>query len=652
MFKRSLYLLAVLCASVLGFRADADIFYAASNYSSGLAGTVTRQGKALTVYPRPYAGLNGDAAGFTFLDHDGNSWALTRERAAGKDDTVRIFNPANLNMPLTTFSSLGASNIHAAASIGDYLYLATYESYNGQLEDSGEIVRVDMENMENGYYPDKSYHYASKSGVTVSDTVRPHGEALHIEGDKDNFKVYALFGLSTNQALAYDPTEIVVFDEELNREAPRVLEVGGNKGLNAVRMAYYGGKLYVACMGGYQGPNSWGDIWEVDIRDENNYSVRQVLDGNDMTNNASPGAAIGMYGIQFAPDGTAYILCGSYSAGYNFTGMLYVTTAKKLASSGDYGKLMATYTAQGGSSGFSWDILYDKSSGALWSMVGKALEVRNPNGTLIAKLTPGQLGDNIYSISEILPGDDEAALMEVGAADVNNLALPEPEGSPNTAIELAAADFGVTSQDFAAAFREYLYEDGEYLRVSEQVTSELAEKLYGVKGAQAGESLVVSADVSVVGNIAAIPLKVSGKWLRANRADSVQLMKVISYSDDDNDDNDVAKKLTYVSAPDDYGDGKFTILNSDGEPYSGALTEKGTYTLVLFIKDGGDYDADGDENGAILDPTVPVDTRTGSSTLGGDSGAAGGGCSSGVPALTLVFVSLGAYLTARRPKRR
>jgi hypothetical protein len=347
-----------------------------------------------------------------------------------------------------------------------------------------------------------------------------------------------------------------------------------------------------------------------------------------------------MYGIQFAPDGTAFILCGSYSADYYFRGMLYVTTAKELANGG-YGTKKAEYTAQGGYSGLSWDILYDKSSGALWSMVGKSLEVRNPNGTLIKKLTPGELGDNIYSIAEILPSDDEAKLMEVEAASISEL----PDGTPDK-IEPAVADFDVGSGNFNNFSEDSLYNDGEYTRVSESLASGLAEKLYS-KGTQAGESLVVSADVSVNGAIAAIPLKVSGKWLLAGRADSVKLMKILG--------DDKALKLTYTSNPSEYADGGFTILGADGNPYSGALSEDEKYTLVIFIKDGGEYDADGTENGAILDPTVPIDTRTGSFTLGGDSGAGGGGCSAGVPAPALLLVSLaalGTYRAYRRPKRR
>jgi hypothetical protein len=64
-----------------------------------------------------------------------------------------------------------------------------------------------------------------------------------------------------------------------------------------MRMACYGGKLYVACMGGFQGPDCWGDIWEVDMAA---MTARRVLDGHDIPYNLGGGqtAAVGMYGIQ------------------------------------------------------------------------------------------------------------------------------------------------------------------------------------------------------------------------------------------------------------------------------------------------------------------------------------------------------------------
>lgn len=384
----SLAVFLPLSASV----AEADIFYAASNYSTGSVGTVTGQGSALTVHKNQYVNLNGDAAGFSFKDHEGRTRLLTRERFSGRDDTVRVFDPSDFSRPILNVNSWGAANIHSAASMGQYLYLTTYESYapNSPVENTGEVVRVDM---ADGYTADMSYNYERQN--RQGQTYNPHGEGLYAEGGY----LYALFGLSTGQAIDYAPSEIVKFDADLNIVGKVALDDGAHQGQNALRMAYYGGKLYVTCVGGYQGPNSWGDIWEVDISGDEMAAPRRILDGHDMTyQSGGENVAIGMYSIQFSPDGAAYILTGSYSQAYDFRGRLYVTTAANLAN-GNPGSLRQEYSEA--SAGFSWDLVYDNGSGVLWCMVGKWLEARDADGVLVRRFTPGELGDNIYSISEI-----------------------------------------------------------------------------------------------------------------------------------------------------------------------------------------------------------------------------------------------------------
>ncbi|MDR1472795.1 MAG: hypothetical protein LBS75_09750 [Synergistaceae bacterium] len=642
-FKRiavSLFLLLLPAVT-----ASADIFYAASNYSSGLAGTVVRQGSLFTVYDKPYAGLNGDAAGFTFRDHNGESRAFTRERVAGKDDTVRVFDPADLSKPITTSPSWRAANIHAAASIGDYLYVTTYESYaDSAVENTGKVVRIDM---ADGYKADKGYHYERQGSVN------PHGEALHIEGDESGYKVYALFGLSTSLALKYEPTEIVEFDEELNVLRKAKLESGAKKGLNAMRMAYRGGKLYVACMGGYQGPDSWGDVWEVDLK---TMTPRQVLDGKSLTYKVNgQDVAIGMYGVQFAPDGTAYLLTGSYSADYNFRGRLYVTTAAALAK-GNAGVLRAEYSAKEGYSGFSWDILYDRGSGVLWCMVGKSLEARNPDGSLIKKLTPGALGDNIYSIAEILTDTDEEETPE--RPSLVQVTVPQEKPEWVEAVQEGKMDFAEL-EDLKkinnGALESIIDEDEEkgVTVVSVGAAFSLAKELYGDESdPQVRPQPAFKAEVGS-GRVAAVGLRVKGPDFLANNAKSVKVMKVKGAGDTD------TRKFTYVLEASEYDDGTFTILKEDGTP-AGDLSGDGTYILTLFVKDGGEYDLDGSENGSVIDPSVIVGV-TGSSAevpespsteSGGDAG--GGGCSSGIPVTVLLagLFGLASAWTIRRPRRR
>jgi hypothetical protein len=368
--------------------ARADVFYTVSNYSNGSAGVVAKDGSSFSVHKDLVSNLGLDACGFTFRDAGGAERAMIREYQYGPNDTVYVWNPADWHAPIINAASWG-SNIHAAASNGRYLYVTTYESYKdgSRSQDTGEVARIDT---LNGYKPDnKRYQFEAFTG-DAGFTSSPHGEAIHIENDK----IYALFGVSYNGVSEYEPTEVVEFDSELNRlRSVRLKDANGNTGKNAMRMAAYDGKLYAANMGGYQGPDSWGDVWEVDVE---TMTARRVLDGHDIPYavDGKP-VNVGMYGIQFASDGTAFLLTGSYSGDYVFRARLFITTAERL-SRGDAGSMAVEYT---GKRGYSWDVLWDEKDAALWCMTGTSLEARDKSGKLLREFTPAELGDNVYSVS-------------------------------------------------------------------------------------------------------------------------------------------------------------------------------------------------------------------------------------------------------------
>jgi hypothetical protein len=374
--------------------AHADIFYTSSNYDTGSAGVIVKAGGSFSVDRDAASNFGQDAWGFTFRDHNGAERAMIREYQYGPNDTVYVWDPADFKTPVFNAKTWG-SNIHSVASDGQYLYLATYESYAGASgpEDTGEVVRVDMDG--GAYRRDRAYHYErhAENGHTVS----PHAEDIHIEGGK----IYALYGMPYNGVTQYEPTEIVVFDKELNvRDKIQLKDASGNSARNAVTMAEYGGKLYVAAMGGYQGPDSWGDLWEVDI---DSLTARQVLDGRDIPYKVGgQDVNVGLYGVDFANDGTAFILAGSYSGSYSFRARLFITTAERL-SKGDVGPAVAEYTSNPGE---SWNVLWDEKDATLWLMAGTALEARDKSGELLRNFTPAELGDNIYSIALL---DDASA---------------------------------------------------------------------------------------------------------------------------------------------------------------------------------------------------------------------------------------------------
>ena len=168
-------------------------------------------------------------------------------------------------------------------------------------------------------------------------------------------------------------------------------------------MAYHNGRLYVTCAGGYQGPNSVGDVWQVSISGAK-MTAAQVLDGADSKFYFEVGGYpvnVGMYGIQFAADGTAYLLTGSYTdedpsdRSQRFRCRLFVTTEAAMAA-GNPGTVAATYTTN---TGYSWGILWDEPSSVLWVMTGTRLEARHKSGERQAVFVPFELGDNVYSVS-------------------------------------------------------------------------------------------------------------------------------------------------------------------------------------------------------------------------------------------------------------
>lgn len=390
-------LCALFCAAALavcGFfpsTADADVFYAVSNYSTGSAGTIAKTASGFSVKANLVNNLGRDAWGLSFRDSAGNERAMVREYRYGPNDTVYIWDPANWKTPIVNESTFG-SNIHAVTSHGQYLFAVTYEGYfNGvSYQDSGEILRVDT---ANGYKTDRRWQYEMFTN-SLGAACSPHGEAVIVY----NGKVYALFAISYYGVSQYEDSELIEFEMDLTPTGRRA-----KVGKNALRMAEYNGKAYVAAIGGYQGPMTSGNICEVDL---NTMTSRKIIDCADsMQDPVRPGSVSG-YGITIAKDGTAYLLAGSYSGdsdpgmGGNdkytaYNGRIFVTTAEALSAMGDPGEVAASYF----DSGFSWDIVFDDKDSTLWCMVGKALEARDKNGALVRRFEPAELGDNIYSVA-------------------------------------------------------------------------------------------------------------------------------------------------------------------------------------------------------------------------------------------------------------
>jgi hypothetical protein len=603
-------------------RAEANIFYTAedSGYTAGSAGVITKSESEYKVQKDVVTNLGGDAAGFTFLDHDGRQRAMVREYNYGAPDPVYVWDPSNWKMPLVNRSDWGF-NIHGAASSGKYLYLVTYESYaaGSSEQDTGEIIQIDMSDnsIKNRYkYP----AFTGESGAVSS----PHGEAVFAYGGY----IYAVFGVSYRGVDEYEPTEVVKFDSGLKRVGSvKLRNSAGRVGRNAMRGAIYGGKLYVANIGGYQGPNSWGDIWEVNL---SNMSSRQVLDGSDMPHVLDDGttAAVGMYGIQFTSDGTAFLLAGSYSRGYDFRARIFKTTASALAA-GDKGSLIAEYSPVTGSSlnkGYSWDILWDEPSETLWCMTGSALEARSVSGALVRSFTPAELGDNIYSIS-LLNGSNQTA---------DGGETPDTGSEDENATEATPEDVSDLSDLISVGFKEdwFLQEGGGYALKKSVAMSEAGKVFDDVVDARSLRTFNAVA-ASVGGMVSVRSDSIEGADLLARSSSEVNLIKVRPAG--------VPLSFAYDKAGN--KDGTFRVLRG-GVVYDGALSSSGSYALELFIKDGGEFDLDGKKDGSILDPAVLVRVKRDESgeqneqQNSGGSGGSGGGCATGAAAFAALAFAL------------
>lgn len=122
---------------------------------------------------------------------------------------------------------------------------------------------------------------------------------------------------------------------------------------------------------------------------------------------------------------------------------------------------------------------------------------------------------------------------------------------------------------------------------------------------------------------------VSGDVLAAETPKDVRLLKVFP------DDREGAL-FDFAAVSDDYKDKSFTVLDS-----ANAVPEKivsgDSYTLVVFIKDCGDFDLDNMDNGSVTDPVALLQTKsTGGGTPADGSSSSGGGCNAGYGLLALL----------------
>lgn len=113
---------------------------------------------------------------------------------------------------------------------------------------------------------------------------------------------------------------------------------------------------------------------------------------------------------------------------------------------------------------------------------------------------------------------------------------------------------------------------------------------------------ITDATVSA-GNVAAIAFELKGEVFKAALVKDVKVMKVMSA--------EMGEFFTLAAVPEDFTDKHFAIQAADENKVLSAespIVPEGTYKLVLFIEDNGDFDLCKDEAGRVVDPVAIVST--------------------------------------------
>ncbi|MCD7953395.1 MAG: SYNERG-CTERM sorting domain-containing protein [Synergistaceae bacterium] len=143
------------------------------------------------------------------------------------------------------------------------------------------------------------------------------------------------------------------------------------------------------------------------------------------------------------------------------------------------------------------------------------------------------------------------------------------------------------------------------------------------------------------GKVAALAMKTTGAQLGAaanNVVSDITLIKILK--------DGTGAKFGYTAEPAGYADQSFTLKNADGNnlAFTDKIDPTATYTLILFVKDNGEFDYD-KTMGSVIDPVAMAMNEAKAPK---PSGGSSSGCSAGVGVLALLALL---PLAAARRKR-
>lgn len=142
--------------------------------------------------------------------------------------------------------------------------------------------------------------------------------------------------------------------------------------------------------------------------------------------------------------------------------------------------------------------------------------------------------------------------------------------------------------------------------------------------------------------VAALAMKITGTDLGATANTVVSDIYLIKILKDKTGD-----EFDYVSDPAAYADKTFTLKDADGKNLvsTDKVVPGSTYSLIVFVKDNGDFDYD-KTAGSVIDPLAVATNKAATPTP--TSGGSSGGCNAGMFGFALVL--LAAPLYARKKK--
>lgn len=358
------------------------------------------------------------------------------------------------------------------------------------------------------------------------------------------------------------------------------------------------------------------------------------------TLNISGGEISGYTGIQMK-SGTLNMTGGMISSNGampnqvpNYNGVTAIGAALSIIStSGYYGDMSVNIsgTSKLEATGEGSYAIYENTDYIVDKTELKHLNIAN--GTFIGKA--GALNFEGYALGKVLKGgaysSDPSAYVADGYDAIKNgdkyivskktVEPVLPEGTPETVEPTTAGELTVveattdmiTSDSAAITADDLEIKDGVVV-AKETVVKAAAEKAIESAGLNVEVESVVPLPVFACtvspDKIAAVSFSFQGSELKAATAGAVKVLKILG-SDD-------GKFFTFQSEAANVDDGEFALQSDSGDfmASTDAIDANETYTLILFIKDNGDFDLN-DTPGTVVDPAAIVETTAGSHSSSG-----------------------------------